>query len=465
MFTTNDVRIEKDLLGSAPIPFDAYYGIQSQRAMENFQLSNVTASHHCNLIKALAMIKQACVSANFKLGLLSPKKVTAITGACLDIQQGYFDNQFRIDMLQGGAGTSLNMNANEVIANRALEILGHAKGEYDKLHPNDHVNCSQSTNDVYPSAIKLAVLLNCAPLLSELSLLTDSLSAKAKSFNDIPKMGRTQLQDAVPMTLGQEFGAFACSLRKSGACVSDSMSLLYELNLGGTAIGNGINADKSFGPYAIDYLQQISGYPFRQATNLIEATSDTSAFVRLSASLKGVAVKLSKIANDLRLLSSGPRTGLNEINLPAVQAGSSIMPGKVNPVIPEAINQVAYEVIGNDVSITMAAEAGQLQLNAMEPIILFKLLQTTEVLGRALFMLRTKCIDGITANDKVCETHVKNSIGIITCLNPHLGYENTSRIAQQALSTGKGVIELIMEQDLMNAEEINDLLDAKFIRD
>jgi len=289
MLATSDVRIESDLLGAVPIPADAYYGIQSHRAMENFQLSNVTASHYSNLIKALAMIKQACAMANFKLGLLSQKTVAAITCACLDIQQGHLDNQFKIDMLQGGAGTSLNMNANEVIANRALEIMGHQKGDYDKLHPNDHVNCSQSTNDIYPSAIKLALLLNCAPMQSELSLLINSLTYKATVFSSIPKMGRTQLQDAVPMTMGEEFGAFSCSLRKSGSCIADAMSLLYELNLGGTAIGNGINADVKFGQYSIDFLQQISGYPFRQATDLIEATSDTGAFFELSSSQAGRA--------------------------------------------------------------------------------------------------------------------------------------------------------------------------------
>jgi aspartate ammonia-lyase len=451
-------RIEKDLLGSAAIPNHVYYGIQSQRAIENFQLSNVPIHHYPNFIKALAMVKQACALANYQLGQLEESKFSAITRACLDVRQGQLDQHFQIDMLQGGAGTSANMNANEVIANRALEIMGHAKGQYQFLHPNDDVNKSQSTNDVYPSAIKLATLLNSVPMVSELSSLSDSFMTKAAAFSDIVKMGRTQLQDAVPMTLGQEFEAFAKTLRKDRSHILNVLTLLYELNLGGTAIGTGVNADAKFGLLAVNNLKQISGYPFRQASNLIEATADTGCFVALSSTLKGSAVKLSKICNDLRLLSSGPRAGLSEINLPPVQPGSSIMPGKVNPVIPEAVNQVAYTIIGNDVAITMAAEAGQLQLNAMEPLILLKLMQTTELMSRAMFMLRRKCVDGITANISICEEYVTNSIGLLTCLNPLLGYENTSKIAKLALSSGKSVTELIVEQGLMQADEISDFL-------
>lgn len=453
-----DERIEHDLLGSAAIPSKAYYGIQSHRAIANFQLSDVPISHYPNFIKALAMVKQACASANFQLGLLSEAKFSAITKACLDVQQGLFDKQFQIDMLQGGAGTSANMNANEVIANRALELMGHAKGEYHFLHPNDDLNKSQSTNDVYPSAIRLAALLNCAPMVCELNSLCDSFLAKGEAFSSIVKMGRTQLQDAVPMTLGQEFTAFANTLQKDRTHILNILTLLYELNLGGTAIGTGLNADKNFGPLAIQYLSQISGYPFRQATNLIEATADTGALVTLSSTLKATAIKLSKICNDLRLLGSGPRAGLNEINLPPVQPGSSIMPGKVNPVIPEAVNQVAYHIMGNDLSISMAAEAGQLQLNAMEPLILFKLLQTSDLLSRAMHMLRNKCVNGITANESICEGYVANSIGLISCFNPLLGYENTSRIAKEALSSGKSISELIVEQGLMKEDEINEFI-------
>jgi aspartate ammonia-lyase len=458
MSDNQEGRVESDLLGSTRIPNKAYYGIQSHRAIENFQLTDVPMSRYPNFIKALAMVKQACASTNFKLGLLSEAKYSAITSACLDVRQGVLDDQFKIDMLQGGAGTSANMNANEVIANRALEIMGHQKGQYHLMHPNDDVNKSQSTNDVYPSAIRLAALLNCVPMVSELSALCDSFLAKGESFSSIVKMGRTQLQDAVPMTLGQEFSAFADTLQKDRAHILNILTLLYELNLGGTAIGTGINADPKFGPLAIKYLSQISGFPFRPAANLIEATADMSSFVALSSTLKATALKLSKICNDLRLLGSGPRAGLNEINLPPVQAGSSIMPGKVNPVIPEAVNQVAYHIMGNDLSISMAAEAGQLQLNAMEPLILFKLLQTTDLLTRAMFMLRSKCINGISANEAICESYVANSIGLITCFNPHLGYENTSRIAKQALSSGKAVTELIVEQGLMKADEINDFI-------
>jgi aspartate ammonia-lyase len=451
-------RVEKDLLGSAVISNHVYYGIQSQRAIDNFQLSNVPIHHYPNFIKALAMVKQACAIANYKLGLLEENKFLAINLACLDVMQGKLDQHFQIDMLQGGAGTSANMNANEVIANRALEIMGQAKGQYQFLHPNDDVNKSQSTNDVYPSAIKLATLLNSVPVVSELSALSDSFMAKAGAFSNIVKMGRTQLQDAVPMTLGQEFEAFAKTLRKDRSYILNILTLLYELNLGGTAIGTGVNADPKFGLLAVNNLKQISGYPFRQATNLIEATADTGCFVALSSALKGTAVKLSKICNDLRLLSSGPRAGLHEINLPPVQPGSSIMPGKVNPVIPEAVNQVAYSIMGNDLAITMAAEAGQLQLNAMEPLILFKLMQTTELMSRAMSMLRRKCVDGITANKSTCDDYVVNSIGLITCLNPLLGYENTSKIAKMALSSGKSVTELIVEQGMMKADEISDFI-------
>jgi aspartate ammonia-lyase len=458
MLDAMQCRMESDLLGTLAIPANAYYGIQSQRALDNFQLSNVAVCAHPNLIRAIVMVKHACAIANFELGLLSRIKADAISGACIEIQHGKLHEQFQVDMIQGGAGTSTNMNANEVIANRALEIMGHEKGDYQYLHPNDDVNLCQSTNDVYPSAVRLAVLLNNAPLMAEMGSLANSMAAKGKTFGHIIKMGRTQLQDAVPMTLGQEFNAYAKALRRDREQLREISKLLFEINLGGTAIGTGINAAPQFGKIAIDCLSLISGYPFRQATNLIEASSDTGALVLYSSMLKTAALKLSKICNDLRLLSSGPRAGLHEINLPAVQPGSSIMPGKVNPVIPEAVNQVAYQIIGGDVSICMAAEAGQLQLNAMEPLITFKLLQSTELLSRALSMLRLKCIDGITANEAVCSHYVNTSIALVTALVPHLGYENASRIAKQALLTGEGVSELVMAEGLMNIDEIKRLI-------
>jgi aspartate ammonia-lyase len=456
-------RVESDLLGEKLIPSQAYYGIQSHRAFENFQLSGIALYQYPNFIRAIAMVKQACALANFELGLLSQEKLTGISRACLEVQQGKLHEHFQVDMLQGGAGTSTNMNANEVIANRALELLGHNKGEYQHLHPNDDVNMSQSTNDVYPSAINLAVLLSNSPLMAELGSLAESMSVKGSAFSKIVKMGRTQLQDAVPMTLGQEFSAYGKTIRKDQQQLCELSKLLFEINLGGTAIGTGINADAKFGKLAIKYLAVISGYPFHQASNLIEASADTGAYVLFSSMLKSSAVKLSKISNDLRLLSSGPRAGLYEINLPPVQAGSSIMPGKVNPVIPEAVNQVAYQVVGNDLAVCLAAEAGQLQLNAMEPLIVFKLLQSIDLLTRALSMLRRRCVDGITANADVCGNYLNNSIGIITALNPYLGYENTSRIAKKALQTGRRVADLVMEEGLMSEAELQRLISTPSI--
>ncbi|ABC28679.1 aspartate ammonia-lyase [Hahella chejuensis KCTC 2396] len=453
-----EVRIEHDLLGDEPVPRDAYYGIQTQRAKQNFNITGVPISHFPELINSLAMVKMAAARANRETGQLSDAKADVIEAACRDIINGGYHDQFIVDLIQGGAGTSTNMNANEVIANRALEIMGHVKGEYEFLHPNNDVNMSQSTNDAYPTAARLAIIFASEPLSTALSDLIKALEEKSREFADVIKMGRTQLQDAVPMTLGQEFGAYAVTLREDIDRISYAAGLLQEVNLGGTAIGTGLNAHPDYPDLAIDALADISGKPMQLAHCLVEATSDMGAFILFSGVLKRLAVKLSKVSNDLRLLSSGPRAGFNEINLPPMQPGSSIMPGKVNPVIPEAMNQTAFQVIGNDLAITMAAEAGQLQLNAMEPLIIYNLLSGMRMLGEAIKMLETKCVAGITANKEHCENTVKNSIGIITALNPFIGYQNATRIAKKALHTGRGVVELVLEEGLLTAAQLDDLL-------
>ncbi len=452
-------RLEKDLLGSLEVPFEAYYGIQTLRAVQNFRLSGVPLAHYPKLVIALAMVKQAAADANRELGHLSAAKHTAISTACARIIQGEFHEQFVVDMIQGGAGTSTNMNANEVIANIALEAMGHEKGEYQYLHPNNDVNMAQSTNDAYPTAIRVGLLLGHDTLLTALDKLIQSLAAKGLEFGHVLKMGRTQLQDAVPMTLGQEFRAFATTLGEDLQHLKRLAPLLLtEVNLGGTAIGTGINADPGYQRLAVERLAIISGHPVVAAADLIEATSDMGAFVLFSGMLKRTAVKLSKLCNDLRLLSSGPRTGINEINLPARQPGSSIMPGKVNPVIPEAVNQVAFEVIGNDLALTLAAEAGQLQLNVMEPLIAYKILDSIRLLQRAMDMLREHCIDGISANEEHCRRLVEQSIGLVTALNPYIGYENATRIAKLALDSGRGVLELVREEQLLDEALLADIL-------
>ena len=452
-------RIEKDLLGTLAVPADAYYGIQTLRAVHNFKLSGVPLAHFPRLVIALAMVKQAAADANRQLGHLSAAKHTAISTACARIIQGEFHEQFVVDMIQGGAGTSTNMNANEVIANIALEAMGHEKGEYQYLHPNNDVNMAQSTNDAYPTAIRIGLLLGQDALLVSLDKLIQALAAKGLEFAHILKMGRTQLQDAVPMTLGQEFRAFATTLGEDLQHLKCLVpTLLHEVNLGGTAIGTGINADPAYQKLAVERLAVISGHPVKPAADLIEATSDMGAFVLFSGMLKRTAVKLSKICNDLRLLSSGPRTGINEINLPARQPGSSIMPGKVNPVIPEAVNQVAFEVIGNDLALTLAAEGGQLQLNVMEPLIAYKILDSIRLLQRAMDMLRELCIDGISANEAHCRALMENSIGLVTALNPYIGYENATRIAKTALDSGRGVLELVREEQLLDEATLADIL-------
>ncbi|MCH8531983.1 MAG: aspartate ammonia-lyase [Saccharospirillum sp.] len=454
----NPVRIEKDLLGECPVPLDAYYGVQTQRAVDNFALTGVLLSHFPKLIIGLAMVKKAAAHANADLGLLEARRNEAIQYACDRIIAGEFHDQFVVDMIQGGAGTSTNMNANEVIANIGLEYLGHAKGAYKYLHPNNDVNMSQSTNDAYPTAIRVGLQLSHAELVDSLALLRDAFADKRDEFADVIKMGRTQLQDAVPMTMGQEFGAFATTLGEDIDRIAGNFDLLREVNLGGTAIGTGINAHPRYANLAVEHLSRVCGHRMRLANDLIEATSDMGAFVLFSGMTKRLAVKLSKICNDLRLLSSGPRTGFNEINLPARQPGSSIMPGKVNPVIPEAVNQVAYQVIGNDLAITMAAENGQLQLNVMEPLIAYKILESMRLLRRAMDMLRERCVVGITANRERCSELVHHSIGLITALNPYIGYDNATRIAKTALANGQSVVTLVMEEGLLEPEQLAEIL-------
>ncbi|WHI48042.1 aspartate ammonia-lyase [Microbulbifer sp. VAAF005] len=453
-----ETRLEKDLLGEREVPADVYFGIQTLRALENFQITGITLNHFPNLVKALAMVKKAAARANGQLGYLEPKLQDAIATACDEIIDGKLHDQFLVDMIQGGAGTSTNMNANEVIANRALELLGHNKAEYKKVHPNNHVNLSQSTNDVYPTSINLAILLSYSDLVQSMESLCVEFDKKAKEFASVIKMGRTQLQDAVPMTLGQEFAAFAATVREDADRVKELVALFKEINMGGTAIGTGINTDPEYRQLVVNALSEISGIDFICAENLVEATSDMGAFVMFSGVMKRIAVKISKICSDLRLISSGPRAGLNEINLPPMQPGSSIMPGKVNPVIPEVVNQVAYQVIGNDLTITLAAESGQLQLNVMEPVIAFNLLQSMRLMTQAMTTLADRCVSGITANEEHCLQLVENSIGLITAVNPFIGYENATRIAKQALITGASVKQLILDEGLLSEEELNDIL-------
>lgn len=457
----HNTRIEKDFLGETRIPEKAYYGIQTWRASQNFKLSGVLINHYPKLIRALAMVKSAAAKTNCELGDLPAEKAEAIIKACKDLDDGKYHEQFIVDMVQGGAGTSTNMNANEVIANVALEYLGEPLGNYKALHPNNDVNMSQSTNDVYPSAVRLAILLTQDELLDTTESLKQSFLSKADEFKDILKMGRTQLQDAVPMTVGQEFTSWATTINEDIDLIKMLSKKMMEINLGGTAIGTGINSDPRFGKKAIKNLSEISGFNFQQSTDLVEASSDMGIFVLFSSLLKRLALKLSKISNDLRLLSMGPRAGLSEINLPSQQPGSSIMPGKINPVIPEAMSQVAYQIVGNDVAISMAAEAGQLQLNAMEPMIANNIFNSIRLLSRAMRMLEERCIDGITINKDRCQEMVNNSIGIITALNPYIGYENSSRIAKTALEKNCSVLELVESEGLLEASQIRKILDPK----
>jgi aspartate ammonia-lyase len=454
-------RIENDLLGDLQVPENAYYGVQTQRAIENFHISGVKLYQFPEFIKGLAYVKWAAAETNFNLGLLDEKLKNAIVEAAKEVIAGKFDQEFPIDMIQGGAGTSTNMNINEVIANRALEILGHKKGEYQFCSPNDHVNLSQSTNDAYPTSIKLAAINANIQLIGHLEKLIASFRNKGVEFRNVLKMGRTQLQDAVPMTMGQEFEAFAATLEEEIERLNQNSALFYEINMGATAIGTGLNAVPGYAKLCAQNLAQITKHPFVSAPNLIEATPDTGSYVIYSSALKRMAIKISKICNDLRLLSSGPRCGLFEINLPPMQPGSSIMPGKVNPVIPEVMNQVCFRVIGNDLTVTMAAEAGQLQLNVMEPVLTLAIMESMALLANGMDTLREKCIDGITANEEHCREKVLHSIGIVTALNPYIGYKNSTKIAKEALETGKSVYNLILEYAILPKEQLDEILNPE----
>jgi len=436
-------RVEKDPLGPVAIPTKAYYGPQTARGIANFPVSGIAINHFPNFIKSLAYVKMAAARANARLGELDQRKVDIICQVCAEIADGQHLQEFPLDVFQGGAGTSTNMNINEVIANRGLHLMGLPRGQYGSLHPNDDVNLSQSTNDVYPTAIRLAILLSYRQLQDAITQLSDEFENKGALFSDVIKLGRTQLQDAVPMTLGQELQAFAATLREDVDRLGEIASFLHEINLGGTAIGTGINTNPEYQAAAVAELRSICGLPLIPAKNLIEACWDTGAFVLFSGMLKRTATKLSKICNDLRLLSSGPSGGLNEINLPPLQPGSSIMPGKVNPVVPEVVNQVAFQIIGYDLTITLAAEAGQLQLNVMEPVIAYNILHALYLLTNAVDLLRVKCIAGITANPDVCRKHLDASTAIATALTPAIGYERAAELAKEVLASGKPIQEVI----------------------
>ena len=457
----NKFRIESDLLGELQVPADAYYGVQTQRAINNYKISCNHMSDYPEYVVSMAYVKWAAALANKELGALEPHIADAICAACKELTEGKFVDQFPVDMMQGGAGTSVNMNANEVIANRALEIMGHKKGEYQFCSPNDHVNCAQSTNDAYPSAFRYTFVRMDRKLQESLRNLVEAFRKKGQEFKHVIKMGRTQLQDAVPMTSGQEFDAFADNLEEELANLERNAVLLEEINMGGTAIGTGLNAVPGFAELCAVKMSELTGDKLVSAPNLVEATPDTGAYVSFSAALKRLAVKLSKTCNDLRLLASGPRCGLHEINLPPMAPGSSIMPGKVNPVIPEVTNQVCFKVFGNDFAVTFAAEAGQLQLNVMEPVIVECILESITWLINAMDTLRTKCIDGITVNKEHCEKMVRNSIGIVTALNPYIGYKNSTKIAKEALATGGSVYDIVLEHGILSKEELDKILDPE----
>lgn len=464
------VRIEHDFLGEREIPNEVYYGIQTTRAIENFHITGIPISKEPLFIKAFAYVKKAAALANHQCGVLNKEVTEAIAYACNKLIDGEYLDQFVTDMIQGGAGTSVNMNVNEVIANIGLEYLGHPKGAYNFLHPNNHVNCSQSTNDAYPTAFRLALYWKIQGFIESLDALQKSFARKSEEFKEVLKMGRTQLQDAVPMTLGAEFHGFSTTIKEDIQRLHEARALICEINMGATAIGTSINAPEGYPQLVTDILREISEVPVILAEDLIEATCDTGAYVQVSGVMKRCAVKVSKICNDLRLLSSGPRAGLNEINLPRMQPGSSIMPGKVNPVIPEVVNQTAYYVIGADMTVTMAAEAGQLQLNVMEPVIAYSLFNSLTFLENACYTLQIKCIDGITANEEICKNMVMNSIGIVTSLNPILGYEESASIAKEALATGKSIHEItVLERNLITQAKwdeifsMENLIHPKFI--
>ena len=447
-------RTEQDSLGSWKVPAEADYGVHTARAAANFPITGTLLRHYPELITSLAMTKQAAALANAESGILEPRIATAIGAACDKLIAGENHKHFIVDMLQGGAGTSTNMNANEVIANMALRELGEERGRYDIVHPNDHVNLSQSTNDVYPTAVRLTMLRECPALIVQQEALRLAFEDKAKAFHHVIKVGRTQLMDAVPMRLGSEFHAFGINVGEDIDRLREFSSLLREVNLGGTAIGTGINTPKDYSRRVIAHLSKISGVNLVAAGDLIEATSDMGAFVTFSGVLKRIAVKLSKICNDLRLLNSGPRAGFGEIKLPAVQAGSSIMPGKVNPVMPEVMNQIAYQVIGNDLTVTFGAEAGQLQLNAMEPVIVFNILQSMRMLTRGMKVLRENCIVGIEADEERCRELLEHSLVAVTAINPFVGYVEASRVAKEAMKSRRSIRDVVLSEDLMTQEQL-----------
>jgi len=451
-------RTETDSLGQKEVPADAYWGVHTARALENFPVSGRPISVYPDLVEALAVVKQAAARANVGLGVLDAAKGEVIERACVEIRGGALHDQFRVDVVQGGAGTSTNMNGNEVIANRALELLGHARGDYRHLHPIDDVNRSQSTNDTYPTAIKIAMVFALRRLLEQLEQLTGAFAAKGDEFRDVLKVGRTQLQDAVPMTLGQEFTGFSHTLQEDAQRLRDVVPLLGEINLGATAIGTGITADPAYAEAVRHHLSDLTGLTLVTAPDLVEATSDAGVFMTLSGALKRSAIKLSKICNDLRLLSSGPQAGIGEITLPPRQAGSSIMPGKVNPVIPEVVNQVAFAVAGADVTVTMAAEAGQLQLNAFEPVIAHSVLQSLQWMTNACRTLRENCVDGIGANRTRLSAQVETNVGSVTALTPYIGYSAAATIAHTALTTNSSIAALVVAADLMSEEQVRKVL-------
>lgn len=452
-------RRERDLLGDREVPQDVYYGIQTIRALENFPITGYKP--HLELVLALAQVKKAAAQANMKVKRLSPKIGNAIVAACEEILEGNFIDQFVVDVIQGGAGTSYNMNANEVVANRAIELLGGTKGDYLLVSPNTHVNMAQSTNDAFPTAIKIAALKLTEILLASLTGLGQALEEKEQEFDGIIKMGRTHLQDAVPIRLGQEFGAWACVIRRDIQRIKTAASGLETISMGATAVGTGLNADVEYIEAVAEILAANTKLPLVRTSNMVDATQNTDVYVALSSALKLCAVNLSKMANDLRLLASGPRCGLNEINLPAMQPGSSIMPGKVNPVMAEVVNQVAFQVIGNDLTVTLASEAGQLELNVMEPVLTFNLLQSLDILSNVVQVFTKKCVRGITANVQRCRQMVEQSVGIITAINPHVGYETATVIAKEAITTGRPIREIVLEKGILSEEELDIILNPQ----
>ncbi|MEB3055590.1 aspartate ammonia-lyase [Bacillus pseudomycoides] len=457
MVATKGIRIEKDFLGEKEVPNAAYYGVQTLRAVENFPITGYRI--HTSLIKAMAMVKKAAARANMETGYLYANIGEEIAKSAQEIIDGKFHEQFIVDPIQGGAGTSINMNTNEVIANRALERMGHEKGNYAIISPNTHVNMAQSTNDAFPTGIHIAALMMLEELLITMDALHRAFTDKAKEFDHVIKMGRTHLQDAVPIRLGQEFEAYSRVLGRDIKRIKQSRQHLYEVNMGATAVGTGLNANPIYIEQVVKHLRSISGFPLVGAEHLVDATQNTDAYTEVSAALKVCMMNMSKIANDLRIMASGPRVGLAEIQLPARQPGSSIMPGKVNPVMAEVINQVAFQVIGNDHTICLASEAGQLELNVMEPVLVFNLIQSISIMNNAFRVFREYCIKGITANEELLKQYVEKSVGIITAVNPHIGYETASRIAREAIETGKSVRELCLEQGVLTEEELDIILD------